>query len=64
MTSFGRYRLAGCALIVSLGAICPAAAEKPRSGAILPGSNPSEPVNIDAAKLDYFDKDQKLVYSG
>ncbi|WP_051952972.1 LptA/OstA family protein [Methylocapsa aurea] len=42
----------------------PALAQKGRSGAILPGGNSKEPVNIDAAKLDYFDKEQKLVYSG
>ena len=30
----------------------------------LPGGSSKEPVSIDAAKLDYFDKDQKLVYSG
>jgi lipopolysaccharide export system protein LptA len=42
----------------------PAFAQKARSGAILPGGNSKEPVNIDAAKLDYFDKEQKLVYSG
>ncbi|MCI0600667.1 MAG: organic solvent tolerance protein OstA [Beijerinckiaceae bacterium] len=64
MTRLGRHRQAGCALLITVGAISPAAAEKPRSGAILPGGNSSEPVNIDAAKLDYFDKEQKLVYSG
>ena len=42
----------------------PAAAQKAHSGAILPGGNAKEPVNIDAAKLDYFDKEQKLVYTG
>jgi lipopolysaccharide export system protein LptA len=42
----------------------PALAQKARTGAILPGGNSKEPVNIDAAKLDYFDKEQKLVYSG
>lgn len=52
------------ALIFSVGAISPAAAQKPRTGAILPGSTSNEPVNIDAAKLDYFEKEQKLVYSG
>jgi lipopolysaccharide export system protein LptA len=42
----------------------PAFAQKTRTGAILPGGNSKEPVNIDASKLDYFDKEQKLVYSG
>jgi lipopolysaccharide export system protein LptA len=31
---------------------------------ILPGSNSKDPVNIDASKLDYYDKEQKLVYTG
>lgn len=31
---------------------------------LLPGGNSKEPVNIDADKLDYFDKEQKLVYTG
>jgi lipopolysaccharide export system protein LptA len=41
-----------------------AAQKTPSSGAILPGGNSKEPVNIDAAKLDYFDKEQKLIYTG
>ena len=31
---------------------------------LLPGGNSKDPVSIDAGKLDYFDKEQKLVYSG
>jgi lipopolysaccharide export system protein LptA len=31
---------------------------------VLPGGNSKEPINIDAAKLDYFDKEQKLIYTG
>ncbi len=31
---------------------------------LLPGAGSKEPVNIDADKLDYFDKDQKLIYTG
>ncbi|HTV32923.1 MAG TPA: LptA/OstA family protein [Methylocella sp.] len=34
------------------------------SGAVLPGGNGKEPVNIEATKLDYFDKEQKLIYTG
>ena len=44
--------------------VFPAHAEQPSSGAVLPGGNSKDPVNIDAAKLDYFDKEQKLVYTG
>jgi lipopolysaccharide export system protein LptA len=40
----------------------PALAQK--SAAVLPGASSKDPVSIDAGKLDYFDKDQKLVYSG
>jgi lipopolysaccharide export system protein LptA len=39
-------------------------AAKGRSGGILPGASAKDPVDIDAGKLDYFDKEQKLVYSG
>ncbi len=41
----------------------PAAANAGGNG-ILPGSNSKDPVNIDAGKLDYYDKEQKLVYTG
>jgi lipopolysaccharide export system protein LptA len=37
---------------------------KGRSGGILPGASARDPLNIDAGKLDYFDQEQKLVYSG
>ena len=57
-------RPAVLALLVLASVVFPADAEKPRSGAILPGVNSKEPVNIAAAKLDYLDKEQKLVYTG
>ncbi|MBL8587641.1 MAG: lipopolysaccharide transport periplasmic protein LptA [Methylobacteriaceae bacterium] len=45
-----------------------AAAAKPGAAkggvAILPGGNSKEPVNIEANKLEWFDKDQKAVYTG
>ncbi|WP_131196148.1 LptA/OstA family protein [Lichenihabitans psoromatis] len=34
------------------------------SGSLLPGANSKDPVSVDAGKLDYFDKEQKLVYTG
>ncbi|WP_395666020.1 LptA/OstA family protein [Methylocella sp.] len=40
-----------------------AAAAQPQGGAI-PGGDSKEPIHIDAAKLDYYDKEQKLVYTG
>ena len=35
-----------------------------RSGGILPGASAKDPLNIDAGKLDYFEQEQKLIYSG
>lgn len=46
-----------------IAAAAPVAA-KGRSGGILPGATAKDPLNIDAGKLDYFDHEQKLVYSG
>jgi lipopolysaccharide export system protein LptA len=60
----GRSRPVVLALIILASALFPAYAEKPRSGAILPGVNSKEPINITAAKLDYFDREQRLVYTG
>ncbi|WP_363346495.1 lipopolysaccharide transport periplasmic protein LptA [Methylocystis echinoides] len=51
-----------CAL-AALALAGPVAA-KGRSGGVLPGATAKDPLNIDAGKLDYFDADQKLVYSG
>ena len=55
-------------LAVSLLAltIAPAYAQKAPTPApvVLPGGDSKAPVSIDAAKLEYFDKEQKLVYSG
>ena len=60
----GRRSPAVLALLILASAVYPAYAEKPRDGAILPGGNSKDPVNIAATKLDYFDKEQKLVYTG
>ena len=60
----GRLGPAVLALLMLASTVFPADAERPRSGAILPGGNSIEPVNIAAAKLDYFDKEQKLIYTG
>lgn len=51
------------ALMLPVAIAAPAAAQGSGTG-VLPGSNSKDPINIDAAKLDYFDKEQKLVYSG
>ena len=34
------------------------------AASLLPGANSKDPYTVDAAKLDYFDKEQKLVYTG
>jgi lipopolysaccharide export system protein LptA len=34
------------------------------AGALLPGASAKDPYTIDASKLDFFDKEQKLVYTG
>ena len=49
------------ALVLVVGV---AQAQGKRSGAILPGGDSKQPINIEAAKLDYFDKEQKLIYTG
>ncbi len=48
-----------CGVLLVAGA--PAALAQ---AALIPGGNSKAPVSIDSAKLDYFDKEQKLVYSG
>lgn len=49
---------------LALMAVSHAAQGAERSGALLPGSSGKEPISIDAARLDYFDKEGKLVYAG
>jgi lipopolysaccharide export system protein LptA len=64
MTFSSRSRLIICTFSMVFGALNLSYAESQGSGAVLPGGNTKVPVNIDAAKLDYFDKEQKLVYTG
>jgi lipopolysaccharide export system protein LptA len=65
---YGPFRappwLCAAMLLAAALAIGPALAQEKISGGILPGGNSKEPINIEAAKLDYFDKEQKLIYSG
>ncbi len=42
---------------------CAAAAQAPNNP-VLPGGKSGQPIDIDAGKLDYFDKEQKLIYTG
>lgn len=53
-----------CAAVLALSAVTSVAQAAGRSGALLPGSTGKEPISIDAARLDYFDKESKLVYAG
>ncbi len=46
-------------------AVSGAPAKKPAAGMpLLPGSGSKEPVNIEADKLDYLNKEQQLIYTG
>lgn len=51
-------------VLALLGACASPLLAKGRSNGILPGAAAKDPVDIDAGKLDYFDKEQRLVYSG
>lgn len=54
---------AALGLALACAALQPALAQ--RSGSpMLPGGNSRAPIQIDAGKLDFFDKEQRLVYSG
>jgi len=57
-------RIVSPALVALALALSAPALAKGRSGGILPGASAKDPLNVDAGKLDYFDKEQKLVYSG
>ncbi len=56
-----RFLVAGGLLALAAG---PAIAQKAPAPVVLPGGDSKAPVSIDAAKLEYSDKEQKLVYSG
>lgn len=67
--NFALRRAARAAAALALGlalpmALLPGLALAQKAGPLIPGGNSRAPVNIDASKLDYFDKEQKLVYSG
>jgi lipopolysaccharide export system protein LptA len=62
----GARLAAVCFVVAALASapLSPALAQKAQSSPVLPGGDSKEPININAAKLDYFDKEQKLVYTG
>ena len=55
------FRLAFVTLTLTFGA---QQAFAQKGGAILPGANARAPISINAEKLDYFEKEQKLIYTG
>lgn len=59
MTWFRGLLLVAAACCLAGGALA-----QGRSGSVLPGANGGGPLSINADKLDYFDKDQKLIYAG
>ncbi|MFN3891198.1 MAG: LptA/OstA family protein [Beijerinckiaceae bacterium] len=66
MTFSARRSVAAiAAVLIAAAMFAQPAAFAQRSGSpVLPGGNAREPIQIDAAKLEYFDKEQRLVYSG
>ena len=63
MTFSLRPRAAWAAFVIAIAASQPALAQRTGSP-VLPGGNSRAPIQIDASKLEYFDKEQRLVYSG
>ena len=51
-------------IVAALASAATLAATKPSSSPLLPGANSKEPISIDADKLNYYDKEQKAVYTG
>ena len=60
MTHFRLLVVAGLLALAPVSAF----AQKTAAPVVLPGGDSKAPVSIDAAKLEYFEKEQKLVYSG
>ena len=59
-----RWLILASALAAAMALPGQAVAASKAAPPLLPGGNSKDPVSIDAGKLDYFDKEQKLVYSG
>jgi lipopolysaccharide export system protein LptA len=61
----GAAALVLVASLVWIEARAQTAAPRPaRSGALLPGGDARQPVLVDADKLEWFDRDQKAIYTG
>jgi lipopolysaccharide export system protein LptA len=61
---FGRSRAVALILAALASGSAFAAGKTTSSTPILPGANSKEPISIDANKLNYYDKEQKAVYTG
>lgn len=59
-----RMRLASFAAAGAMLLVCAAPAGAKSGGGVLPGASASDPLSIDSDKVDYFDREQKAVYSG
>ena len=59
-----RLRCSPLLLLAGLVVSGEAFAQTRSGGPILPGCHAKQPINIEAAKLDYYDKEQKLIYTG
>ncbi len=69
-----RLTAAFTAVFVAAGFLCAGAqaagptpapqAKKRSNGSVLPGGDAKAPITVDAEKLEYFDRDQKLIYTG
>lgn len=57
-------RLGSCLAMLIVAGGAAAQRKSGGGGAILPGGNSGKPIHIEATKLDYFDKEQKLIYTG
>jgi lipopolysaccharide export system protein LptA len=70
MRPAGRHRLLLLPAVLTCALLGPGpgraedAKGKSSTGGLLPGASSKEPVSIDAGKLDYFDRESKLIYSG
>ena len=51
-------------LFLALGALAYLASAAPAAAAMLPGAKSKDPYTIDASRLEYFEKENKLVYTG
>lgn len=54
----------GALALIALSALASPALSQRANSPVIPGGNSRAPISIDAGKLDFFDKEQKLVYSG